>query len=217
MGRSTRLVVEPYVAQASCWPPSGRHVLAQFNDASIVVYQAYRSAIGRFAASHGYFGGALNFNRMSWIKPNFLWMMYRSAWGIKAGQEVILAIWLKRSAFDALLAEAVPTTFVAALYGTEADWKQAVHQASVLVQWDPDHDPFGAKVARRAIQLGLRGDALVKYAGAWIVHVEDISEFVHEQHGHVQSHTLDRLLTPRESLYPVTDPDVAQRLQLSPI
>ncbi len=68
---------ESYLAQASRWPSEGRHILAQYDDESIVVYQAYRDSIGRFAAEHGYFGGDFKLSRMSWIKPNFLWMMYR--------------------------------------------------------------------------------------------------------------------------------------------
>nr|WP_240038802.1 MULTISPECIES: DUF4291 family protein [Okeania] len=39
---------------------------------------------------------------MSWIKTNFLWMMYRSAWGSKTGQEIILAVTIKRTAFDGI-------------------------------------------------------------------------------------------------------------------
>jgi hypothetical protein len=38
-------------------PKTGRYILAQYDDESIVVYQAYRSVIGLFAASHNYFGG----------------------------------------------------------------------------------------------------------------------------------------------------------------
>ncbi|GET40082.1 hypothetical protein MiSe_48900 [Microseira wollei NIES-4236] len=79
-----KLVTESYLAQIDRWPKTGRHILAQFDDESIVVYQAYRPAIGHFAASHGYFGGEFSLNRMSWIKPNFLWMMYRSGWGTTA-------------------------------------------------------------------------------------------------------------------------------------
>ncbi|WP_375339409.1 DUF4291 family protein [Okeania hirsuta] len=55
-----------------------------------------------FAASKGYFGGEFSLNRMSWIKTNFLWMMYRSAWGSKTGQEIILAVTIKRTAFDGI-------------------------------------------------------------------------------------------------------------------
>lgn len=68
-----KLVTEPYVTQASLWPRSGQHILAQFDEDSIVVYQAYKPSIGRFAAEHGHFGGEFGLGRMSWIKPNFLW------------------------------------------------------------------------------------------------------------------------------------------------
>ena len=72
------LAVEPYLQQLERWPKSGKHILAQFDETSIVVYQAYNPSIGRFAAAHGYFGESFNLTRMSWIKPNFLWMMFRS-------------------------------------------------------------------------------------------------------------------------------------------
>src|SRR5581483_8831594 len=96
-------------------------------------------------------------DRMSWIKSNFLWMMFRSGWGTKEGQEVVLAVWLKRPAFEAVLQQAVHSTFVPELYAGREDWKQAVARSCVRLQWDPDHDPSVAKVERRAIQLGLRG------------------------------------------------------------
>jgi hypothetical protein len=100
----------PYLTQAADWPPEGRHILAQFDEESIVVYQAYRPAIGHFAAQHGYFGGEFSLSRMSWIKTNFLWMMYRSGWGEKPGQEVTLAIRLSRPHFESLLAQTVPSS-----------------------------------------------------------------------------------------------------------
>ena len=81
-----------YTEQSQQWPQSGRHILAHFDDETIIVYQAYRPEIGHFAAEHGYFGGEFTYTRMSWIKPNFLWMMYRSDWGQSKGQEVILAV-----------------------------------------------------------------------------------------------------------------------------
>src|ERR1044071_4802605 len=100
----TSLRLESFQAQSARWPASGRHVLAQYDDESVVVYQAYRPAIGRFAAEHGYFGGEFSLGRMSWIKPNFLWMMYRCGWATKQGEEVVLAVWLAREAFDRILA-----------------------------------------------------------------------------------------------------------------
>ena len=47
-----KLLTEAYLAQAERWPKAGRHILAQFNDETVVVYQAYRPAIGHFAAQH---------------------------------------------------------------------------------------------------------------------------------------------------------------------
>nr|WP_197278809.1 DUF4291 family protein [Pseudanabaena sp. 'Roaring Creek'] len=102
-----KVQTEPYLNQKDRWQPSGRVILAQYDADSIVVYQAYPPAIGHFAASHGYFGGDFKFSRMTWIKPNFLWMMYRSGWGTKEGQEVTLAIRIQRSAFDSILSQAV--------------------------------------------------------------------------------------------------------------
>ena len=69
--------LENYHEQLLRWPEEGRHILAQYDQESIIVYQAYRPAIGQFAAERQYFGGEFSLNRMSWIKPNFLWMMYR--------------------------------------------------------------------------------------------------------------------------------------------
>lgn len=66
------LVTEPYPVQVARWPKSGRHILAQFDDDSVMVFQAYRTAIGQFAVKNGYFGGGFSLNRMSWIKSNFL-------------------------------------------------------------------------------------------------------------------------------------------------
>ena len=65
------LVTEPYSEQVKVWPKEGRHILAQYDD-TLVVYQAYRPSIGRYAAEHGAFGGDFSYSRMSWIKPNFL-------------------------------------------------------------------------------------------------------------------------------------------------
>lgn len=210
-----KLVTESYLKQVERWPKVGRHILAQFDDTSVIVYQAYRPSIGHFAAKHGYFGGEFSLNRMSWIKPTFLWMMYRSGWGTKSGQEVILAIRIQRSAFDTILAAAVHSNFIPDVYFTEAAWKEAVAQSSVRLQWDPDHHPSSEKLERRAIQLGLRHEVLAQYARDWIVEIEDVSEFVQQQYQYVQSCDWANLMTPYEAVYPVRESAVAQRLGLS--
>ena len=210
-----RLITESYLTQKERWPKTGRHILAQYDDNIIVVYQAYRAAIGHFAASHGYFGGEFRLNRMSWIKPNFLWMMYRSGWGSKPGQEVILAVSIKREAFDRILAAAVHSSYVSEVYNTENEWKIAVKSSSVRLQWDPDRTPRGGKLERRAIQLGLQGEFLRHYARDWIVSIEDISLFVQKQYNCVKVGNWKNLLTPKESIYPVANSETVRRLKLS--
>lgn len=206
------LLTLPYTIQAVGWPQQGRHILAQFDAETVVVYQAYRPEIGHFAARNGSFGGPFSLDRMSWVKPNFLWMMYRSGWGTKPDQEVTLAVTLQRTAFDTLLAQAVPSSSDARQYETEAAWKAAVAGSDVRLQWDPDHGPAGRPLARRAIQLGLCGATLARYAREWIVAIEDISAFVATQRQRLASGHFDELETPREAVYPVTDELVAHRL-----
>ena len=143
--------------QVRRWPSEGRHILAQYDETTIVVYQAYKPAIGRFAVGHGCFGGPFRFNRMSWIKTNFLWMMFRSGWGSKPDQETILAIHIRRSGFDSLLEQAVHSTWNPVLHPSLEEWQKDLWKSEVRLQWNPDHDPFGRPVKRRAVQLGLRG------------------------------------------------------------
>ncbi|MGB3695594.1 MAG: DUF4291 domain-containing protein [Spirulinaceae cyanobacterium] len=208
-------MTELYLKQISCWPTSGRHIMAQFDENTVVVYQAFNAAIGGFAAEHGYFGGDFSFNRMSWIKTNFLWMMYRSGWGTKPGQEVVLAIWLKRKAFEKILAAAVPSQYVPKLYSSKDEWQQAVKRSQVRLQWDPDYDPCQMKVERRAIQLGLQGRFLSHYARDWIVDIQNISEFVHQQYPNRLVRNRSHLLTPVESVYRVSEPNLSKNLGLT--
>lgn len=154
------LDTELYTKQTKVWPKSGRHILAHYDESTIIVYQAYRPSIARYAIESGQFGGEFSFSRMTWIKPGFLWMMYRSGWGTKDNQEMTLALRLRREFFDSLLAQAVQSSYNGGQFTTPEEWRQALARSSVRLQWDPDHAPGGAKLARRAIQLGLRGQVL---------------------------------------------------------
>jgi hypothetical protein len=209
-----RLKLESYSQQAARWPAAGRHILAQYDDESVIVYQAYRPAIGRFAAEHGHFGGDFKLDRMSWVKPNFLWMMYRSGWGVKADQEVVLAVRLRRSAFDAILATCVPSRFDPTRWSSQMLWRLDVDTSDVRLLWDPDHDPAGRPLDRRALQLGLRGATLASYAREWILDIEDVSALVAEQRERIHDRGWARLYTPSERIYPVTDGNSAAALQL---
>jgi hypothetical protein len=206
------MLFESHAAQAARWPVRGRHILAQYDDDSVVVYQAYRPSIGCFAATHGYFGGEFSLDRMSWIKPNFLWMMYRCGWATKGGQEVILAVTIARRGFDAILAAAVPSSYRQVdRFPDRVAWQRAMRASDVRLQWDPDHGPSGAPLERRAIQLGLSGATLASYARPWIEKIEDITPFVVEQ----RERRGAALVTPREDVYPC-DAATAALLGLDP-
>ena len=210
-----KLLTEPYLKQKSRWQEKGRVILAQYDTDSVIVYQAYRPTIGNFAVRHGYFGEEFKLSRMTWIKPNFLWMMYRSGWGRKEGQEVILAIRIQRDAFDLILSQAVHSKFIPEIYPHKQAWSRALKSADVRLQWDPDRTPSGQRLERRAIQLGLRGEAIIHYSREWILSIEDISEFVAQQRQHALSGNYESLMTPREYVYKVRNLETSQRLQLS--
>ncbi len=193
------LETELYLIQNQTWPQKGRHILAQFDDSSVLVYQAYNVTIGSFAAKNGFFGGDFSFSRMSWFKPNFLWMMYRSGWGTKANQEVTLAIRTKREFFERVLDAAVPSIRGGDDWANHDEWKRAIANSDVRLQWDPDHGSSGAPLQRRAIQLGLRGEFLREYGRAAILEIADISEFVAEQRQNLDN--LEILKTPREHIF----------------
>ena len=196
------MITEPYLQQLPHWPTAGRHVLAHYDDASLIVYQAYRPAIADFAVKHQRFGGEFSYNRMSWIKPNFLWMMFRAGWATKEGQERILAVRLQRAFFDEVLRDAVPSSFDPARHASHDDWKTAVEHSDVRLQWDPDHDPLGRPLERRAVQLGLRGRALRRYGEEALLGIDDITPFVIAQRAHLRD-GFAGLVMPRERVYPM--------------
>ncbi|MFY0569824.1 DUF4291 domain-containing protein [Archangium lansingense] len=209
------LITEPYTAQRERWPGSGRHILAQHDERTVVVYQAYNPSIGRFAAEHRFFGGEFRLGRMSWIKTNFLWMMYRCGWASKPDQETVLAVWLRREAFESLLPQAVHSKHVPEVYGSQKQWQEQLARSDVRLQWDPDHSPSGGPLERRAIQLGLQGETLRLYSREWLVDIEDITPFVREQREHVREDRLDLLHTPRETVLWPAEEATAQRLGLT--
>jgi len=208
------LPAEPYVEQAARWPSKGKHILAHYDADTIVVYQAYRPSIGKYAIQNDAFGGDFSYSRMSWIKPNFLWMMFRSGWGTKEGQEIILGLRMRRQFFDGLLAHAVTSSWDASGQISRDAWKTAVARSDVRLQWDPDHDPHGKALPRRAIQLGLRGAALDAFGRRELLEVIDMTNFVAEQRSHLRQAGLAQLKTPSEGIYVPHDAAIARHLKL---
>jgi hypothetical protein len=181
-----RTPTERYEDAVRDWPGAGRHVLAHADADAIVVYQAYHPQIAAAAVAEQRFGGGgFSLARMSWIKTNFLWMMHRCGWASKPNQERVLAVRLPRAAFDGVCAAAVPSAFVPGVHPDREAWQAAVAGSDVRLQWDPDHDPAGRPQVRRAVQLGLRGESLRRFAHEWPLAIEDVTPFVVEQRGNI--------------------------------
>jgi Domain of unknown function (DUF4291) len=208
------LPTERYLDQVITWPSEGRHILAHYDADSIMVYQAYRPSIGEHAIKHGAFGGEFSYARMSWIKPNFLWMMYRSGWGTKEGQETTLGLRLRRRFFDSILAQAVASSFGQSDQVSQESWKASLATSNVRLQWDPDHEPHGNAVARRAIQLGLRGPVLEDFGKRELIEVIDMTDFVAGQRELLSCVGVRELKTPAERVYVPADEAIARRLKL---
>lgn len=211
-----KITVENYAAATARLPTKGQHILAHYDNDHIVVYQAYNHSIADYAIQHQSFGGPhYSYNRMSWIKPNFLWMMYRCGWASKENQERVLAIWISKTDFEEILRQAVFSSFKQENYKTRDDWRKEMDQKDVRLQWDPDHDPFGAKLARRAIQLGMKGRVLEEFGKQQIKSIEDITAFVKEQKAHLDRNGLEKLLVPVENVYNLMDEKLVEKINLN--
>lgn len=208
---------ELYTTSRLQLPATGRHILAHQRTDELVVYQAYKPTIAQYAVENQCLGGnEFSYARMSWIKPNFLWMMYRCGWGTKENQERILALWLSRAAFEEILAQAAFSTFAASGCATHEEWKQELATKRVRLQWDPDHGPHGNKLDRRAIQLGLKGEVLEKFGRQQVTRIDDITPFVQQQKTRIATRQLESLRVPIERIYTVADPALATRIQVEP-
>ncbi|MBN8524546.1 MAG: DUF4291 domain-containing protein [Planctomycetes bacterium] len=203
---------KPYLEVRQQWPNQGRTILASYNEHHIVVYQAYRHEIADIAIARQRFEAPFSMQRMSWIKPNFLWMMHRCGWGTKPDQQRVLAVHLPRVAFELIVSQAVWSSFQTDLHASRDEWHAEVQRSDVRLQWDPDHAPDGAPLERRAIQLGLRGEVLRQYALEWPVRIEDVSHMVQKQHPQIAYEF--RLEVPNERTFPITDPIIRGRLKL---
>jgi hypothetical protein len=182
-------------------------IRARHTESTITVYQAYRPEIGRPAARHGRFPSSWKRDRMTWIKPSFLWMMYRCGWGTKEGQETVLAVEISSEGFLWALRNACLSHHVPALHGDRADWKRRLRQAPTRVQWDPERDLRLDPLPHRSLQLGLAGEAAARYADEWIVGIEDVTPLATEVHALVRAGQLESAagLLPEERPYPVED------------
>src|ERR1041384_3555398 len=104
--------------------PPTYEIRADYDRKSIVVYQADPETIATPAGAQQRFVPPFSLNRMTWIKPSFLWLMERSNWGQKPGQECILAVRISRVGWEEALSQAVLTHPEPGIYRDYDDWKR---------------------------------------------------------------------------------------------
>jgi len=75
----------------------------------------------------------------------------------------------------------------------------------VRIQWDPERNLQLEPLAHRAIQVGLRDEAVDRYVNDWIVQVADVTALAHEVAGLLDAGREDdaALLLPTETAYPL--------------
>ncbi len=137
-------------------------------------------------------------DRMTWIKPSFFWMMYRSGWATKLGQERVLAVRMSRVGFDRALELASLSHFEADVHGTHEAWRRAKEASPVCVQWDPERDADLQPLSWRAIQIGLGPRVVDAYVDEWILRIDNVTDVAR------RAEAGDLSAVPVERPYPVS-------------
>jgi len=182
------------------------HVIkAAYSDSTIRVYQAYRPEIAMAALKAGRFVPPFKAARMTWIKPSFNWVMYRSGYATKPGQDVILGIDITREGFEWALEHGVLSSFNPRIHSSSAHWQQLLAEKPVRIQWDPARDwRLNVIDGVRTIQVGLSGVAVEHYVRDWTVHIENVTPVAQRLAAARAENTIpDNLLDKLEVEYPL--------------
>lgn len=180
-----------------------RQIRAVFDENKITVYQAYDAAIAGPAIAAQTFVPPFKRERMTWIKPSFLWMMYRCGWATKPGQSRVLAIDVSREGFEWALTHSCASH--PAPEQDQVEWKARLAESPVRVQWDPERDVRLERLDYRSIQIGLSGEAVDRYVDQWIRSITDVTDLATRISGAVDADDVEtaRRLLPAERPYPV--------------
>lgn len=191
-----------------------REIRAFYTDNIVRVYQAYNKVIAQEAVKKGTFGSGFKMDRMTWIKPSFLWMMYRCGWATKENQECVLVIDIKRDAFDFIVRNAILSSYNNDIGISHSEWKEQIKNSDIRCQWDPERDLFGNPLECRSIQLGLRGVAVQKYVNEWIVNITDITDYVKDlNEQRIKGKDISSLL-PKERVYIINNSNFPHQIRV---
>ena len=169
-------VFDPYsVAYGASPSQPGVEVFSgEHDEEGVWVYQAYSTEIADWAVANQQLGGPrFNPSRMTWFKPSFAWVLYRSGYGRKHNQERVLKLKLGHASLAALL--------------SLCECKHGGGGSKGRVQWDPARDIMHSEdgkvpsqlLHRRAIQVGVRADLSEQFVQA-VLAVEDVTALAHQ-------------------------------------
>lgn len=184
-------------------------IRAYYTENFVRVYQAYGDNVVKDIRDNGTFSQpSFSFSRMTWIKPSFCWMMYRSGWGYKdPKQNNILAIDITHEGFLWCLKYAVLSKKHPDLSIEEfVDLKKS---NAVTIQWDPERDIELNRLDYRSIQIGIKGQAVENYVNQWIVNITNITDKCQYTKSLLDNGKIEeaKLLLPEERIYPIDKSD----------
>lgn len=182
-----------------------KRIFAYYDDEGIFVYQAFKPSVVEFAVENGTFGKGFGLDRITWIKPSFGWILQRTNYASKHKMEAIAKIKLSHEAWYEILSNSVPSQFDELRYENQMQWNLEVEKSDIIHQWDPDRALDGRKLERRAIQIGLRGEAIKRYVNEWIISVEDVTYLAKEVFEAVKLGRSTENILPEMKEYKVSD------------
>ena len=158
----------------------------EWDEDGVFVYQAFKDSIADWAMENQRFGGPeYNPKRMTWIKPSFAWVLYRSGYARKHNQTRILKIKLSHEAIAHILSQCACGTGGGGHKGR--------------VQWDPERDMLNGdgkepdKLANtRAIQIGMKEELNEFYVQS-AISIQDVTELAHQVQNAHSSKTKDSI------------------------
>ena len=192
-----------------------RAIRALYDKDCITVYQAYSAEIAEAAVREQKLSAspAFRLDRMTWIKPSWCWMMYRSGYSYKDERQArILAIRIRHENFYTILRHARLAD------RPKKDGEKAGD--SVIVQWDPERSPGIAKLEYRSLQVGIPRHLAEKYVEDWIESIEDATDIARKLKSRLDgSRDVSREDLEQEGVVPLELPyevpdDVRERLEM---
>lgn len=211
------LVFESYEEHERHLPSKGKYIIAQFCKDYIIVYQAFKDSIAEYAIANQKFGGEeYDFDRTTWLKPSFLWMMYYSGWANKQNQENVLAIKISIEGFEQILKHAVLNKFYDNVPLLDIFRRNKIPE-QVQWRWETYHDLRGDKSDRKAVKIGLSGEMLQRFNNEWILEIQNVTEYVKQQQSLVKEDKIKQVLLPRERVYAPQDLSILKKIDATSI